>query len=152
METLNRLKSRFCLNPKKSWSAPQLSSKSFWGHENRNPQRADERKLEDLTYDIKLLRVDFIEPKSMDFLPGQYAQIKIPGVEVIRAYSISSDPNDKSFIEFIIRYVPKGLATTYVHKALRIGDEVIITGPYGDFFLNEERSENWSSVTLHTFW
>ena len=99
-------------------------------------------KLEDLTYDIKRVRFDFIEPKSMDFLPGQYAQIKVPGVEVIRAYSIASDPNDKSFIEFIVRYVPKGLATTYVHKALRLGDEVILTGPYGDFYLNEESDKD----------
>lgn len=99
-------------------------------------------KLEDLTYDTKLVRLEFIEPKTMEFLPGQYAQIKVPGIEVVRAYSIASDPKENSNIEFVIRYVPKGQATTYIHKALIVGDTVTITGPYGDFYLNEKSDKD----------
>lgn len=95
-------------------------------------------KVEDLTYDTKLVRFKLIEPDTMEFKPGQYAQIKVPGIEIIRAYSIASDPNDPHHIEFIIRLVPGGLATTFVHKALLAGDDIIITGPYGDFFLRED--------------
>ncbi|TVP94917.1 MAG: oxidoreductase [Acholeplasmatales bacterium] len=95
-------------------------------------------KVEDLTYDTKMVRLKLIEPKTMDFKPGQYAQIKVPGIESIRAYSIASNPRFNDHIEFIIRLVPKGQATTFVHKAMREGDPLTITGPYGDFFLQED--------------
>lgn len=94
--------------------------------------------VKDLTYDIKLVRFRFINPDRMDFKPGQYAQLKVPGIEAIRAYSIASDPAVKNSIEMIIRYVPNGTATTFVFKALQKGDKVTITGPYGTFFLQED--------------
>lgn len=98
--------------------------------------------IEDLTYDIKLVRFELIEPKEMHFKPGQYAQLKVPGIDVIRAYSIASHPKYNNQIELIIRQVPNGKATTYVHKALEVGDKVILTGPYGDFYLQEESSRD----------
>lgn len=99
-------------------------------------------KIEDLTYDIKLIRLQFIKPDSMSFKPGQYAQLKVPGLEIIRAYSIASNPKHTDQIELIIRMVPKGKATTYVHKALRLGDKAIVTGPYGDFYLKEDSDKD----------
>jgi Na+-transporting NADH:ubiquinone oxidoreductase subunit F len=99
-------------------------------------------KVDDLTYDTKLVRLKLINPKTMEFKPGQYAQLKVPGIEVIRAYSIASHPKHTDMIEFIIRMVPKGKATTFVHKALEVGDKVIVTGPYGDFFLQEDSNRD----------
>ncbi len=58
------------------------------------------------------------------------------------AYSIASNPRETDHIEFIIRMVPKGKATTYVHKALEVGDSVIVTGPYGDFYLQEDSNKD----------
>ncbi|QMS85456.1 NADH:ubiquinone reductase (Na(+)-transporting) subunit F [Candidatus Xianfuyuplasma coldseepsis] len=98
--------------------------------------------IEDLTYDIKLVRLELIEPRTMDFKPGQYAQIRVPGMEIERAYSIASNPKHNNIIEFIIRLVPKGKATTFVHKALENNDDITITGPYGDFFLQEDSSRD----------
>jgi len=95
------------------------------------------RHIEDLTHDIKLVRFQLIEPTEMDFKPGQYCQIKVPGIESIRAYSIASPAYEKNELEFIIRYVPKGEATTFVHKAMENGDPITITGPYGDFYLRD---------------
>ncbi len=98
--------------------------------------------IEELTYDIKLVQFKFLNPDTMSFKPGQYAQLKVPGIDVIRAYSIASNPKITHQIELIIRMVPKGQATTYVHKALELGDKVIVTGPYGDFFLHEETNRD----------
>ena len=64
--------------------------------------------IEDQTYDIKLVRFQLIDPPKMEFKPGQYAQIKVPGIDIIRAYSIASHPKDSSQIELIIRQVPNG--------------------------------------------
>jgi len=94
--------------------------------------------IEELTYDIKRVRFELKEPKTVDFKPGQFMQIKVPGIDVIRAYSLASDPSHATYVEMLIRLVPKGQATTYVHKALRVGDKAILTGPYGDFFLQED--------------
>jgi Na+-transporting NADH:ubiquinone oxidoreductase subunit F len=99
--------------------------------------------VEDLTYDIKLIRCRLLESEEIDFKPGQYAQLRVPGMEdVIRAYSIASNPKDKDFFELIIRMVPKGLATTFVHKALEVGDRITVTGPFGDFYLREESNRD----------
>jgi Na+-transporting NADH:ubiquinone oxidoreductase subunit F len=91
-----------------------------------------------LTYDIKLVTFKLLEPEEMAFKPGQYAQLRVPGIDVIRAYSIASDPKLTNILEFIIRLVPKGQATTFVHLALEVGDVINITGPYGDFYLKED--------------
>ncbi len=98
--------------------------------------------IEDLTYDIKLVQFKFLEPDTMSFKPGQYAQLKVPGIDIIRAYSIASNPKITHQIELIIRMVPKGKATTYVHRALEVGDKVIVTGPYGDFYLQEDSNRD----------
>jgi Na+-transporting NADH:ubiquinone oxidoreductase subunit F len=105
--------------------------------------------LEDLTHDTKLLRFDLIEPPETKFKPGQYFQIRVPdeylqGLNppiydpIFRAYSTAWMPKDNNFLEFIIRLVPGGICTTWVHNTLKVGDEITITGPYGDFYLNDE--------------
>lgn len=99
-------------------------------------------KLTDLTYDIKLVKFDLIEPNVMEFKPGQFIQIKVPGIDVVRAYSIASDPADTSSVELMIRLVPKGAATTFIHKALMESDSLEIDGPFGDFYLNEQSNKD----------
>ncbi len=94
--------------------------------------------LEGLTYDIKLLKLKLLVPETIDFKPGQYVQILVPGYEEFRAYSIASPPSQKDAVEYNIRYQDKGMCTTYIHKALEHGDRVKLTGPYGDFFLRED--------------
>jgi Na+-transporting NADH:ubiquinone oxidoreductase subunit F len=98
--------------------------------------------IEDLTYDIKLVRFKLKAPDKMVFKPGQYAQLKVPGIDIIRAYSIASHPEKPDEIEMIVRQVPQGLATTFVHKALQVGDKIILTGPYGHFYLQEESNRD----------
>ncbi|MGC8977627.1 MAG: NADH:ubiquinone reductase (Na(+)-transporting) subunit F [Candidatus Ratteibacteria bacterium] len=91
-----------------------------------------------LTHDIKHIVIKLIEPKEIEFKPGQYIQIKVPGTDEFRAYSIASSPYQKDFIELIVRLVPGGLCSTYIHEVMEIGDEVNFTGPFGDFYLREE--------------
>jgi len=98
--------------------------------------------IKDLTYDMKQFRFELIEPESIDYVPGQYVQLRAPvyeknSEEVYRAYSISSDPADKKAIEMIIRLVPGGICTTYCFEYLKVGDEVKFNGPYGDFGLSD---------------
>jgi Na+-transporting NADH:ubiquinone oxidoreductase subunit F len=98
--------------------------------------------IKDLTHDMKQFRLKLVEPKTIDFIPGQYIQLLTPvyeksSEEVYRAYSISSDPASKDSIELIIKLVPGGICTTYCFKYLKVGDEMMFNGPYGDFRLSE---------------
>ncbi len=94
--------------------------------------------LYNTTHDIKMLRLKILDGKRLRFKSGQYVQFKIPGTDEYRAYSIASPPRSDSIIDLMIRQVPGGLCSTYVHTALEEGDRVIFTGPFGDFFLQEE--------------
>ena len=96
--------------------------------------------ISDLTYDIKQFRLQLLEPQIMDYIPGQYVQLLSPvyeksSEEIYRAYSISSDPAEKTFIELIIRLVPQGICTTYCFEYLKVGDTLKVNGPYGNFRL-----------------
>lgn len=99
----------------------------------------------DLTDDTKQFRLELIGEETMDYIPGQYIQLRTPvyeksGEEVYRAYSISSDPAEEGTIELIIRLVPGGICTTYCFDYLKVGDEMKINGPYGDFMLSDSDS------------
>jgi len=96
----------------------------------------------DLTHDIKLFRFALVAPDATDYVAGQYVQFFTPiyfegGEEVYRAYSIASDPREKGMLELIIRFVPGGICTTYCFEHLKVGDEVMLNGPYGEFCLSE---------------
>ena len=96
----------------------------------------------DLTHDIKLFRIELVEPDAIDFVAGQYVQLFTPvyfrgGEEVYRAYSVASDSREKGMLELIIRFVPGGICTTYCFEHLKAGDEVLLNGPYGEFYLSE---------------
>lgn len=95
-------------------------------------------KIEEMTYDIKLvvLRVD--DPPSIKFKPGQYVQFKVPETDEFRAYSIASSPLQHNIIELVVRLIPGGLCSGYIHEVLDVYDQITLTGPFGDFYLRED--------------
>lgn len=98
--------------------------------------------MKDLTHDIKLVVLKIEDEKKIDFKPGQYLQFKIAGADEYRAYSIATSPIIRDRVELIIRLVPGGLCSNYVHKVLDKGDQVIFTGAFGDFYLQEESNKD----------
>lgn len=100
----------------------------------------------DLTNLIKLIRFKLLEGEEIKFKPGQYVQLQAPlyegnDEEVYRAYSIASSPTHTTFVELIIGYVPEGIATTFVHRHLVVGDKVNINGPFGEFYYHENERD-----------
>ncbi|UCF82244.1 MAG: 2Fe-2S iron-sulfur cluster binding domain-containing protein [Desulfobacteraceae bacterium] len=100
-------------------------------------------KIEDLTPAIKGLHLRILTPEEgITFKPGQYVQLKIPKYRLTkgpeyRAYSISSSCEEHHEIELVITKVPEGAVSTYAHDYLKGGEELLIQGPFGDFYLRE---------------
>jgi len=88
--------------------------------------------IKDLSPTIKLIRLDL--DTEIAFQAGQYINLKLPGIEGSRAFSIASKPSEKTSLELHVRLVPEGVGTTYLHKTLKPGDSLDLSGPYGQFF------------------
>ena len=98
--------------------------------------------ITDLNHDIKLLRLALPDGEELNLIPGQYVQLQAPKYKgnpepVYRAYSVASDPLDKTHVDLCIRLVPNGICTTYVFDHMKEGGPAVFNGPYGDFKLSE---------------
>jgi Na+-transporting NADH:ubiquinone oxidoreductase subunit F len=103
-------------------------------------------KITDVTHDIKEVYCKLPEGKEVTFVSGQYGQFEVPGYDKVkektmRAYSMSSAPSDKNHLEFLIRLVPGGIVTTYVHTYLKEGQKLRIIGPFGDFHVRDNDAQ-----------
>ncbi len=103
--------------------------------------RGKVEKIKDVTHDIKELLID-IGDEEISFDSGMYVQLVVPPYgkikgETQRAYSMSSRPSDSHHVELLVRLVPGGIATTYVHENLKEGDQIKVIGPFGDFKRHE---------------
>lgn len=109
--------------------------------------RVTAEKLRDLTPDIREIQFGVLAPEEgIKFKPGQYVQLQIPKYELTkepeyRAYSISSSAEDHDRIELIIGKVYGGAVSTYVHDYLKEGEELVMNGPYGEFYLRDSESD-----------
>ena len=88
------------------------------------------------------------------YLPGQFVMLKFePLVETdvfkvlngapkvqSRAYSMSSSPNNKQYLEVTSKKTPDGFISDYMLKALKPGHIVKVSGPYGKFIYEEDNN------------
>jgi Na+-transporting NADH:ubiquinone oxidoreductase subunit F len=101
--------------------------------------KAKVSKVVTLTENIKEVNFELEEPNEIEYRPGQYIQILAIGPDgpIFRAYSISCPSEDKNKMQLIVRHIPGGIASTYIHS-LKEGDDVMFTGPFGEFELNQD--------------
>lgn len=77
-------------------------------------------------------------PAALAFLPGQYANLTVPGTDAIRSYSFSSAPGGKG-LSFLVRDIPLGVMSSFLRDQAHPGTAVSLTGPYGGFYLRDVR-------------
>ena len=79
----------------------------------------------------------------------RYVSTAEPGEDVVRAYSMANYPEEKGIIMLNVRIasppprmpdVPPGKMSSYIFD-LKPGDEVTISGPYGEFFAKDTKAE-----------
>ena len=82
-----------------------------------------------------VIKVVLITDKKINFLAGQYFDIKYKGFEY-RSFSIANMPGTNQ-LEFHIRLIDSGEFTHFIFEKLKLGDSVKINGPKGDFYLRD---------------
>lgn len=85
-----------------------------------------------------ILHLDAREYKhKIDFLPGQYARLKIPNAMDWRSYSFANLPNVDNQLQFLIRLLPQGLMSDYLREHCQVGQTIAMEAPLGSFYLRQ---------------
>lgn len=93
--------------------------------------------LEPVAADVMRVELELAEDSWIDFRPGQFIQVKVPGTDQSRSYSIATTPAELPRIELLIRLLPGGVMSEYLLNRAAQDDVLEISGPYGAFFLHE---------------
>ncbi|TAL52862.1 FAD-binding oxidoreductase [Pandoraea sp.] len=98
--------------------------------------------IERIGSNVMRLSVELAEGNWLEFRPGQFMQIAVPGLGVLRSYSPSSTPMTLPKMEFLIRLLPNGAMSTFLEHQAKVDDVLTLKGPYGAFFLREEHKRS----------
>jgi benzoate/toluate 1,2-dioxygenase reductase subunit len=88
-------------------------------------------RLSETTIAFSLDRAD-----AFTFLPGQYANVSVPGTDQRRSYSFSSPPGAET-LSFLVRDIPPGVMSNYLRAKAVPGTPVEFIGPAGNFYLRD---------------
>jgi len=100
-------------------------------------------KIVDHTPTVRELFLKATTPAEFSFKAGQFVMLNVPQGEakpVLRAYSIASTDAQKDGFRLLFKYVDNGVASTFVW-ALKGGETVNFTGPFGKVFFQEPPTE-----------
>lgn len=94
-------------------------------------------------------KVNQANKEIYDFKPGQYLTVKelINGEEIRRSYSISSSPQD-DMLGITIKKVKNGKLSNFIHKYWKVGDEIEISNPDGNFILTADHTKKRNLVFI----
>jgi CDP-4-dehydro-6-deoxyglucose reductase len=101
------------------------------------------KQIIDHTPNVRELVISTQESQDFAFRAGQFVMLHVPQAEgkpILRAYSIASDERDKKGFKLLFKFVPSGVASTFVWNLK--GDETLqFTGPFGRVFFQEPPTE-----------
>ena len=89
-------------------------------------------KIEQLTGKVYRFVFKLISPNKLEFSPGQYVLLNIPGG--FRQYSISSAPYENNIVETVVDVTPMGAGSRYL-LSLKKNNELTFRAPLGVFVL-----------------
>lgn len=95
--------------------------------------------IEQIASNVVRLTVELADGEWVEFRPGQFMQIEVPGLGVLRSYSPSSVGTDVPKMAFLVRILPDGAMSNFLSKEARPEQVLKLTGPYGSFFWHEEK-------------
>ncbi|MDR9438611.1 MAG: anthranilate 1,2-dioxygenase electron transfer component AntC [Halomonas sp.] len=85
-----------------------------------------------------ILEITLDDPaQALQYLPGQYARIEVPGSDEWRAYSFATSTVKDGKLRFLIRLLPSGVMSDYLRDRAKPGDAISLEAPLGAFYLRE---------------
>ena len=72
---------------------------------------------------------------GIEFLPGQYVHLSVPGTDHHRSYSFVNPPFNNEKYTFYVKLLDDGIMSEYLVQKAKVGDEIDLTGPFGRFYL-----------------
>ena len=111
-------------------------------HAERLPVTVTRKTLE--TEDTVTLELTPAADMLPPFFPGQYfvLHVIVNGIETSRPYSVSSAQQERRAIGLTVKRAADGHVSRYLHDAVRTGDSLFISGPYGDFYYTPIRDRS----------
>jgi len=90
-----------------------------------------------LTHDIVELVIKANDGFPRTALAGQYAEVDHEAISKPRSYSFAKTPENEAEgeVTFFVRRVPGGEFTEWLFAEDRTGEAVVVSGPYGSFWL-----------------
>ncbi|AUW60477.1 methane monooxygenase (plasmid) [Sphingobium sp. SCG-1] len=79
-------------------------------------------------------------PIPFEFRPGQYVNIRVPGTDEWRSFSMANSPDGSGHVELMVRLLDDGLFSNYLRNHARVGMMLEMKGPFGTFGLQESSS------------
>jgi len=92
-----------------------------------------------VTHDLRHLVLSLsAEERDFKFFPGQYVDIRVPGTDETRSFSMANtSARESGQLEFIIKVYPGGLFSSLLDERLAVGDRLELSGPFGVFTLRD---------------
>lgn len=107
------------------------------------------RNIEIVNGDVALLHLRTPRSRRLRFLAGQQVRLELPGADPA-VYPISSCPCDDMNLHFQLPRLADDAFSEHVFTRLGKGDQVDITGPDGDFVLDEDAERPLVFIAWHT--
>lgn len=107
--------------------------------------------ITDLTPHVRQIVV-LPKTQMLSFLPGQWVSLKLPvgpRPPLNRAYSMAAPASPSGELTLVFDLVPEGVGSGYLYR-LKPGDELLLSGPYGNFVLPQPLDREVLCITRYT--
>ncbi|MDB5820546.1 MAG: CDP-6-deoxy-delta-3,4-glucoseen reductase [Rhizobacter sp.] len=107
------------------------------------------RAIARVTDAVTILLLQLPEASRMLYVEGQFLSIALPGGDS-RCYSMATATTPEGTLELHVRLHPQGKFSTILRDGLRVGDALMVTGPFGDCTWQRLESTTTRVVLLAT--
>ena len=111
--------------------------------------RAKVRKIERISEDLAIIKLQVPRSMRLRFMAGQYMRV-YDEQQHSHEYAIASCPCDERYIEFHVRKLEQDIFSNMVFNQLGIGDWLNIHGPYGDFVIDDTKDSPIVMIAFDT--